>query len=177
MHSLVPSSSSVSDSVTEPIISRIPTLDARTGLDVASSLLLDNKLRLLAATNGGLETTRGLFNRALGEEQAGKWQYFSCDEDKVAKPAPSVYAQIKKRLGVEDGKEPGWFVASHTWCVDEATLFSLLSFVADVSRCVSTGTCSRRRRLGTSCLQLSHSSAPRPVSPLGLADNLLDGAC
>ncbi|GAA5889018.1 hypothetical protein JCM8208_007745 [Rhodotorula glutinis] len=120
MHGLVPSSSAsspLSSSLTDPVISRIPALDARPGLAAASSLLLSHGFRLLAATNGGLDTTKGLFARALGDDEAQRWEYFSCDEDKTAKPAPGVYRDVWKRLGVDEGdeKKHGWFVASHTW--------------------------------------------------------------
>ncbi|GAA5851629.1 hypothetical protein JCM9279_002521 [Rhodotorula babjevae] len=116
MHGLS-SSSPISSSLTDPVISRIPTLEARPGLGTASSLLLSHGCRLLAATNGGLETTRGLFARALGDDEAQRWEYFSCDEDQAAKPAPSVYRDVWKRLGVDEGDEGrhGWFVTSHTW--------------------------------------------------------------
>lgn len=130
MHGLVPSSSAaspLSSSLTDPVISRIPTLDARPGLSAASSLLLSHNFRLLAATNGGLGTTRGLFARALGDDEAERWEYFSCDEDKTAKPAPSVYRDVWRRLSVDEGdeKKHGWFVASHTWYVVSLASFAL----------------------------------------------------
>ncbi|BGP41824.1 hypothetical protein JCM10449v2_005815 [Rhodotorula kratochvilovae] len=121
MHDLVPPPSSPSDadavssSLTDPILACIPILPPRPSLARASSLLLAHGCRPLAATNGALATTRGLFARALGEEEADRWDYFSCDEDKVAKPAPQVYREVWKRLGQEGEEKRGWFVASHTW--------------------------------------------------------------
>ncbi|GAA5879945.1 hypothetical protein JCM3774_005687 [Rhodotorula dairenensis] len=98
----------------QPVLTSLKTLPARPSLNAASSLLLEHGFRCMAATNGGLESTKGLFEHALGSEVAQKWQYYSCDEDQVAKPAPSVYAAIRNRLGVQKGEEC-WFVASHTW--------------------------------------------------------------
>ncbi|GAA5977109.1 hypothetical protein JCM10908_004859 [Rhodotorula pacifica] len=103
-----------SDSL-QPVLSALKSLPARPSLSGASTLLLENGFRCMAATNGALESTRGLFTNALGEEVAQKWEYYSCDEDRVAKPAPSVYAVIRKRLGLEKEDEECWFVASHTW--------------------------------------------------------------
>jgi HAD superfamily hydrolase (TIGR01493 family) len=55
---------------------------------------------------------------------AGLW---SCDEAKVAKPDPRVYAAVKKRILAEAGLEGAsedeyilFFVASHSWDVDAA---------------------------------------------------------
>ena len=82
-------------------------------------LIATNKFTLLAATNGGAASTRGLFEQALGKEiggEGGPWGVFSCDTNKVAKPAPIVYEQIWQRFeskGLTERK--GWFVASHTW--------------------------------------------------------------
>ncbi|GJN92813.1 hypothetical protein Rhopal_005851-T1 [Rhodotorula paludigena] len=126
MHGLVPASAASSgernpsqlpESLLEPIISAIPSLPPRPGLVQASELLLSGNFRLMAATNGALETTRGLFAKALGETKAQRWEYFSCDEDRVAKPAPSVYRDVWRKLGVDADaeKKHGWFVASHTW--------------------------------------------------------------
>ncbi|GAA5982811.1 hypothetical protein JCM11641_004632 [Rhodosporidiobolus odoratus] len=124
MANLIPTSAASSDSVsfdwstyTHPIMSAIPSLGPRPGLAEATQLLLSQDFRLLAATNGGLDTTKGLYEKALGKETAGKWKYFSCDEDKAAKPAPTVYRDIWKRLGMEEAtaEKHGWFVASHTW--------------------------------------------------------------
>lgn len=98
----------------QPVLTTLKTLPPRPSLSAASAHLLENGFRCMAATNGGLESTQGLFTRALGSEVAEKWEYYSCDEDRVAKPAPSVYAAIRSRLGVQD-EEECWFVASHTW--------------------------------------------------------------
>ncbi|GAA6053933.1 hypothetical protein JCM3770_004629 [Rhodotorula araucariae] len=122
MHGLVPPPPSPlteapPPSLTDPILSSIPELPPRPSLAGASALLLAHGgFRLLAATNGALATTRGLFVRALGADVADRWEYFSCDEGRVAKPAPEVYRDVWKRLGVQEGDEKrGWFVASHTW--------------------------------------------------------------
>ncbi|GAA5866959.1 hypothetical protein JCM8547_003932 [Rhodosporidiobolus lusitaniae] len=123
MMNLIRSSAASSDpssfdwsSYTDPITSTIPYMTARPGLTEATDLLLADNFRLLAATNGGLDTTKGLYKKALGEETARKWGYFSCDEDKAAKPAPTVYRDVWRRFGFKDEEEKhGWFVASHTW--------------------------------------------------------------
>lgn len=100
----------------QPVLTALKSLPARPSLGAASSLLLENGFRCMAATNGGLESTQGLFKSAFGDQVAQRWEYYSCDEDRVAKPAPSVYTAIRKRLGVEPDDE-SWFVASHTWSV------------------------------------------------------------
>lgn len=79
--------------------------------------------------DGGKEMTRGLFTAALGNEAGGDLVsasdssnnsrgsgvgVFSCDEIKVAKPAPEVYQSILKRIGADKDTNK-WFVASHTW--------------------------------------------------------------
>ncbi|GAA5877001.1 hypothetical protein JCM1840_007094 [Sporobolomyces johnsonii] len=110
------SSATFSPSLVDPVVASIPSMPARPGLGTCAALLQAHNFRLMAATNGGLETTQGLFEKALGKEAAEKWEYFSCDEDRVAKPAPSVYEDVWKRLGLGGGVEKkGWFVASHTW--------------------------------------------------------------
>lgn len=102
-----------------PITSTLTTLPARASLAACSALLLSStepSFRLLAATNGGAESTRGLFDRALGEEESLKWEVFSCDEIKVAKPAQEMYEAVWKKLGMEKKKtRAGWFIASHSW--------------------------------------------------------------
>lgn len=103
----------------QPVLNALKSLPARPSLGAASSLLLENGFRCMAATNGGLESTRGLFKNALGDQVAQRWEYYSCDEDRVAKPAPSVYAAIRKRLEVGRDDE-SWFVASHTWSVEDS---------------------------------------------------------
>ncbi|GAA6016740.1 hypothetical protein JCM8202_004409 [Rhodotorula sphaerocarpa] len=98
----------------QPVLGSIKTLPARPGLGAASAKLHQHGFRTMGATNGGLETTRGLFVNAFGEETAQRWDFYSCDEDQIAKPAPPVYAAIRKRLGLQPGDEC-WFVAAHTW--------------------------------------------------------------
>lgn len=94
-------------------------MDPRPSLAPASALLhasgTKSKFRLMAATNGELDSTRGLFRRALGEEEARKWDVFSCDEVRVAKPREEVYEAVWRRLGLEGEERVGWFVAAHTW--------------------------------------------------------------
>ncbi|KAK4691870.1 hypothetical protein P7C70_g9249, partial [Phenoliferia sp. Uapishka_3] len=99
-----------------PVYATLPAMDPRPSLSACSSTFLETgKFRLLAATNGGAESTRGLFDRALGKEQSAKWGVFSCDANQVAKPAPAVYENIWKHLGLMGEERKGWFVASHTW--------------------------------------------------------------
>ncbi|GAA6064104.1 hypothetical protein JCM10212_003667 [Sporobolomyces blumeae] len=119
MHGLVPASSAsaIGPDLLEPVLSTLPKMRPRPGLVECSDVLqTSDKFRLMAATNGALATTKQLFENALGNDAAGKWEYFSCDQDKVAKPAPTVYRDVWKQLGVErDADKKGWFVASHTW--------------------------------------------------------------
>lgn len=102
-----------------PLTSLLPKLSARPSLEACSRLLntcTEVEFLTMAATNGGAASTRGYFDQGLGEEESQKWQVFSCDEIKVAKPAPEVYETVWKRLGLEKKKNrAGWFVAAHTW--------------------------------------------------------------
>lgn len=88
---------------------------------------------LVGATNGGRALTEGFFKNALGDafvelqdgdgsSHKGKGVgVFSCDDVRIAKPLPGVYAALKKTFnapseGSKDKKVKGlWFVASHTW--------------------------------------------------------------
>ncbi|GAA6004203.1 hypothetical protein JCM10207_002480 [Rhodosporidiobolus poonsookiae] len=121
-----------------PVLGALGRLDPRPGLREASALLFALSaakdeggpvFKPLAATNGGLESTRKLFALALGEEEASRWGYFSCDEAQVAKPDRRVYEAVWRRAaevgasGAEEGKERrGWFVASHVWDLHAARL-------------------------------------------------------
>lgn len=98
------------------------------------------------ATNGGLALAEKLFSNALGPENVGivtgqdatsrlsaaarssssiteakahTVALYSCDENRVAKPHPDVYAEVKRRILAGDGSKANstslWFVASHTW--------------------------------------------------------------
>lgn len=97
-----------------PIMSNFQSLPARSGFAEAVRLLTSTgKYKLVAATNGGLDSTQGLLRGALGDSAASKWDVFSCDEIKVAKPNKEVYEKVWEKIG---GKEQSaWFVASHTW--------------------------------------------------------------
>ncbi|KAL8290599.1 hypothetical protein RQP46_002857 [Phenoliferia psychrophenolica] len=99
-----------------PVFATIPRMNARSSLAACSTAFhKSGAFRLMAATNGGAESTRGLFDLALGKEESSKWAVFSCDEIAVAKPAPIVYEAIWKKLGLVEGERNGWFIASHTW--------------------------------------------------------------
>ena len=106
-----------SGSTLAPVFATIPRMNPRPSLSACSSRFHESGLfRLMAATNGGAESTRGLFDAALGPEESVKWSVFSCDDVQVAKPAPIVYEAIWKKLGLAEGAErTGWFIASHTW--------------------------------------------------------------
>lgn len=105
-----------------PVLATIPKMDARPSLAECSALLLGSgKFKLLAATNGGIDSTRGLFDNALGEAESAKWGVFSCDTARVAKPAPAVYESIWQTLGEEGKDRSGWFMASHCWCAFSPT--------------------------------------------------------
>lgn len=93
-------------------------------------------IRLWGATNGSLSLAEKLLENASvptisskgsaggAAVDAGLW---SCDEAKVAKPDPRVYAAVKKRVLAEAGLEGAsedeyilFFVASHSWDLDAA---------------------------------------------------------
>ncbi|KAM0751097.1 HAD-like protein [Meredithblackwellia eburnea MCA 4105] len=102
------------------VFAQLPKLAPRPSFAAASTLLVNSQtpgFKILAATNGGVDSTKGLLKAALGD-QAGEWSVLSCDELQVAKPDPRVYEACWERVGLgsESGKERrGWFVASHTW--------------------------------------------------------------
>ena len=110
------------DPLLQEIVQTLTAMTPRPSLQACSTLLLSaTKFNLLAATNGGLASTRGLFDRSLPSESS-EWGYFSCDTAQVAKPAPEVYENIWKKLeaisfekGETEFKREGWFIASHTW--------------------------------------------------------------
>lgn len=102
----LPYSTSVfSDEFLSPILMTLTAMTPRPSLAACSQLLVaTGKFNLLAATNGGAASTRGLFERALGKEiggEGGPWGVFSCDTNQVAKPAPIVYEQIWQRFEKE----------------------------------------------------------------------------
>ncbi|KAI5481113.1 haloacid dehalogenase [Pseudohyphozyma bogoriensis] len=94
----------------DPILSTFGSLPPRPSLQAASNLLVSSKrFALLAASNGGSESTRSLLERALKDE-AKEWDVFSCDEIKVAKPDQEVYEAVWEKLGVAESKgRHGWF--------------------------------------------------------------------
>lgn len=123
-----PTNQSIDSNLLDPIISSIPKMGSRPGLQSCTRLLHDStKFKLLAVTNGGLETTRNYFYNAFKGDSGGdgkklveeefEWSFLSCDEIKVAKPDQKVYENVWKRLKEDEGtdKREGWFVASHTW--------------------------------------------------------------
>lgn len=116
-------------SLTEAIMASLPTLGPRPKMVEAFNHTYRDKEKvpkhigqvdIWGATNGGTELARKLFKTALGENgdelvqgsgnDRGKGVgIFSCDEIKVAKPAPEVYEAIKTKAGVgKDGNEVGW---------------------------------------------------------------------
>ena len=156
----------------QPVLSALKSLPARPSLGAASSLLLENGFRCMAATNGGLESTRGLFKNALGDQVAERWEYYSCDEVRVAKPAPSVYAAIRKRLEVGRDDE-SWFVASHTWSVEDSfRVFIGPGLAQGTDNCVSPsiGISLLPKKQGELRLPRSHFSSPVSFHPCCLAD-------
>lgn len=94
-------------------------------------------VELWGATNGGRSLATALFEGALGkgavhDDQQGKGSHgegpsvsvWSCDDVKIAKPSPEVYAAVKKTV-TEGSAHPDqevslWFVASHSWDTDTA---------------------------------------------------------
>lgn len=146
----------------QPVLGSIKTLPARPGLGAASAKLHQHGFRTMGATNGGLETTRGLFVNAFGEETAKRWEFYSCDEDQIAKPAPPVYAAIRKRLGLQPGDEC-WFVAAHTWCVLPRSAGPNFAHTRlNGWRRRGTGTSSRPRKPGTSVSLPPRNARPSP---------------
>lgn len=122
-----------------PIMSNFQSLPARSGFAEAVRLLTSTgKYKLVAATNGGLDSTQGLLRGALGDSAASKWDVFSCDEIKVAKPNKEVYEKVWEKIG---GKEQSaWFVASHTWCVltlIHIPLFFLFQYLTELKSTIA----------------------------------------
>ncbi|KAK0552608.1 hypothetical protein OC845_001633 [Tilletia horrida] len=133
------------DSVLKPIMESLQHLRPRPGFAEAftdiyrsSSTIKGPDIQIWTATNGGPELARKLLLAAAGEQHGldlklrssdssanGKSTgvgVFSCDEVKVSKPDPKVYAALRERLGLSktfDQSDPDpvslWFVASHTW--------------------------------------------------------------
>ncbi|GAA6025953.1 hypothetical protein JCM11491_005174 [Sporobolomyces phaffii] len=116
----------------DPVLAALPTLSPRPSLAPCSRLLLldrsssesskssSTRFRLVAVTNGGLESTKNYFSAALGRDGARRrregegaggtndeddeevvegWSFVSCDEIGVAKPDPRVYDHVWSRLG------------------------------------------------------------------------------
>lgn len=105
------------------VTSTLTAMHPRPSLAACSALLLGSgKFQLMAATNGGDPSTRGLFTRALGEEEAARWKFFSCDSIQIAKPDPRVYDAIWTGFGIGAENRKGWFIASHTWYVRSGLL-------------------------------------------------------
>jgi 2-haloacid dehalogenase len=93
-----------------PVLEALTQLEPAPGAAQACGSLVESGWRLFAVTNASEETTRHLLGRA------GLESFFSgvvsCDELRVSKPHPDVYAAAVRRAG----RRP-WMVAAHAWDV------------------------------------------------------------
>lgn len=134
MHNLIvqpgtTTTTSVDQKLLEPVLGSLSKMTPRDSLRSCIKTLHDSpsiKFKLLAVTNGGLESTKNYFYKAFDEEGEGngkelvekvfEWSFLSCDELRIAKPDQKVYENVWNKLkeqGLDERK--GWFVASHTW--------------------------------------------------------------
>ncbi|KAL9932587.1 hypothetical protein V8E36_008704 [Tilletia maclaganii] len=120
-------------SITQPILDSLQQLTPRPGFHEAFTKILrpahgpdsPRRIQVWAATNGGAELARKLLLAGVDgqEEYGGELTednrgvgIFSCDEVKVSKPDPRVYAYLRRKLGITPAETPSpssWFVASH----------------------------------------------------------------
>ncbi|CAD6968171.1 unnamed protein product, partial [Tilletia controversa] len=130
--------------ITQPILDSLQHLSPRPGFIEAFTEIYRSadrwpgEVQIWAATNGGADLARTLLLAGVGgsHEHGGELRMgtgrapsegvgiFSCDEIRVSKPDPRVYAAIRSKLGLPSaldeaagGREAAslWFVASHTW--------------------------------------------------------------
>lgn len=105
----------------DDMMNSLPKLTPRKGMKLAFERYAAAGVQAWGATNGSLKLAQTIFANALGKEAAEKVHLFSCDEVKIAKPDPRVYAAIKERIAKADSTAAGgedvelWFVATHSW--------------------------------------------------------------
>ncbi|KAE8224175.1 hypothetical protein CF319_g2895 [Tilletia indica] len=129
-----------SSDITQPILDSLQQLTPRPGFVEAftevyrSATEWPAKVQIWAATNGGAELGRKLLLAGTGgsDEHGGELRenqnqgvgIFSCDDIRISKPDPRVYAALRSKIGLAPsldkagGQKDGasiWFVASHTW--------------------------------------------------------------
>ena len=85
-------------------------MDPADGAVQACETLADAGCRLVALSNGSVEATQGLLERAGLRERFAAVR--SCDEVRTSKPAPAVYDLVESVAGGER-----WMVAAHAWDV------------------------------------------------------------
>jgi 2-haloacid dehalogenase len=96
-----------------PVLAAMKQLDPFAGASEAVRMLSDAGLRLVTLTNGAAGSTRALLERAGVADRFHA--LLSCDEVRVSKPHPKMYA-----LGRRDAGREAWLVASHAWDVQGA---------------------------------------------------------
>lgn len=126
--------------ITEKMMASLQGLTPRPGMVQAfteiyrSASKEGTEVHLWGATNGSRSLAEKLFTSALGLSPSGGGAdlhpgktvgVWSCDEIRVAKPDPRVYAAVKEKVlaeaGVKSEREASlWFVASHSWDTDAA---------------------------------------------------------
>ncbi len=92
----------------EEVVARMAELDLAPGGREACSTLRQAGCRLVALSNGALESTTALLERAGLVEKFAAVR--SCDEIEVSKPAEATYAMAREVSGGEV-----WMVAAHAW--------------------------------------------------------------
>jgi 2-haloacid dehalogenase len=94
----------------EAVVGAMSELDLAPGAEEACALLRDADRRLVALSNGSLESTTSLLERAGIRDSFAAVR--SCDEIEVSKPAAAAYELAREAA---DGQL--WMVAAHAWDV------------------------------------------------------------
>lgn len=92
----------------DQVVARMAELDLAPGAREACSALRDAGFTLVALSNGSLESTTGLLQRAGIADHFAAVR--SCDEAGVSKPGQAAYDLARE---VADGQP--WMVAAHAW--------------------------------------------------------------
>lgn len=100
------------------VVSAFAELDLQPDALDTFEQLVNADWRLVALTNGSLDSTRKLLSRS------DALQYFtevhSCDEIQIIKPHPKVYALVQ-----QNDSDATWMIAAHAWDIAGAVRASL----------------------------------------------------